>query len=318
MVELRGVFVVLVTPFTTGGEVDHPGMRRNIEWLIGQGVHGLIPLGSTGEFASLGDAEKEAIMDTVAEAVRGRVPVVTGVAAETTEQAAANARAAEKAGASGVLLLPPWYYTPSQDELVVHFRTVAESVGIPLMIYNNPSSSKVDIAPETVARMAATPNIRYVKESTGDIRRITAIRDLTGDRVTVFCGWEDMAYESFLAGAGGWVCVIGNVAPRAAVDLFDLVVERRDLAAGWRLYRKMLPLLRFLEYAGKTHKALKHALDAMGLAGGGSSSPKLPLDDGDRKTIDALIGDLVGAVTGEPARPAHGDNGRSRAAGRTG
>ena len=264
MVELRGVFVVLVTPFTAEGEVDHQGMRRNIEWLIGQGVHGLIPLGSTGEFASLTDAQKSAIMETVAEAVQGRVPVVTGATAETTEKAVANARAAQKAGASGILLLPPWYYTPSQDELVVHFRTVADAIGIPLMIYNNPSSSKVDIAPETVSRMAETPNIRYIKESTGDIRRITAIRDLTEERVTVFCGWEDMAYESFLAGAKGWVCVIGNVAPRAAVDLFDLVVERRDIDAGWHLYRMMLPLLRYLEYAGKTQKALKHALDAHG------------------------------------------------------
>jgi 4-hydroxy-tetrahydrodipicolinate synthase len=318
MVKLRGVYVVLVTPFTTGGGVDHPGMRRNIEWLIGQGVHGLIPLGSTGEFASLADAQKEAIMDTVADAVKGRVPVVTGVAAETTEKAAANARAAEKAGASGVLLLPPWYYTPSQDELVVHFRTVAESVGIPLMIYNNPSSSKVDIAPQTICRMAETPNIRYLKESTGDIRRIAAIRDLTEERVTVFCGWEDMAYESFLAGAKGWVCVIGNVAPRAAVDLFDLVVERRDIDAGWRLYRKMLPLLRYLEYAGKTHKALKHALDGMGLAGGASSSPKLALNEEDKRTIDGLIGALTGVAAREPTRPAHGGNERTQIAGTAG
>jgi 4-hydroxy-tetrahydrodipicolinate synthase len=316
MVELRGVFVVLVTPFTAEGEVDHQGMRRNIEWLIGQGVHGLIPLGSTGEFASLTDAQKSAIVATVAEAVQGRVPVVTGATAETTEKAVANARAAEKAGASGILLLPPWYYTPSQDELVVHFRTVADAIGIPLMIYNNPSSSKVDIVPETVARMAATPNIRYIKESTGDIRRIAAIRDLTEERVTVFCGWEDMAYESFLAGAKGWVCVIGNVAPRTAVDLFDLVVERGDTEAGWQLYRKMLPFLRYLEYAGKTHKALKHALDGMGLAGGFSSSPKLPLGEGDTRTIERLLRDLTGIAAGEPARPAHGSDGRPHAAGR--
>jgi 4-hydroxy-tetrahydrodipicolinate synthase len=290
---LRGVYVVLVTPFTSDGEVDRAGMRRNVEWLVGQGVQGVIPLGSTGEFASLSDSQKGTIMETVVEAVKGRVPVVAGAAAETTEKAIANARAVEKAGASGILLLPPWYYTPSQDELVVHFQRVAGAIGIPVMIYNNPSSSKVDIQPETVARMAASPSIRYIKESTGDIRRITAIRDLTEDRVTVFCGWEDMAYESFLAGARGWVCVIGNVAPKAAVRLFELVVEKRDTDAGWRLYRAMLPLLRYLEYAGKTQKALKHALDAMGLAGGSSSSPKLPLGDEDRKTVDRLLRELA-------------------------
>lgn len=290
---LRGVYVVLVTPFAADGEVDRAGMRRNVEWLVGQGVHGVIPLGSTGEFASLSDSQKSAIVETVIEAVKGRIPVVVGAAAETTEKAAANARAAEKAGAAGILLLPPWYYTPSQDELVVHFQKVAGAIGIPVMIYNNPSSSKVDIQPETVARMAAAPNIRYIKESTGDVRRITAIRDLTADQVTVFCGWEDMAYESFLAGAQGWVCVIGNVAPTAAVRLFDLLVEKGDGKAGRRLYRAMLPVLRYLEYAGKMQKALKHALDTMGLVGGHSSSPKLPLGDEDRKTIDRLLRELA-------------------------
>ena len=290
---LSGVYVVLVTPFTAAGEVDRAGMSRNVEWLVNQGVQGVIPLGSTGEFASLTDSQKGAIVETVVETVRGRVPVVVGTAAETTEKATANARAAEAAGAAGILLLPPWYYTPTQDELVVHFQKVAGSIGIPVMIYNNPFSSKVDIQPETVARMAAAPNIRFIKESTGDIRRITAIRDLTEDRVTVFCGWEDMAYESFLAGAQGWVCVIGNVAPKAAVRLFHLVVEQGDAQAGWRLYRSMLPLLRYLEYAGKTQKALKHAMDVMGLAGGHSSSPKLPLGEEDRKTVDALLRELA-------------------------
>jgi 4-hydroxy-tetrahydrodipicolinate synthase len=292
MESLRGVFTVMVTPFTAEGEVDYAGMRRNIEWLIGQGTRGLIPLGSTGEFASLSDAQKSRIIETVADAVRGRVPVVTGASAETTEKAIANAREAEKAGASGILVLSPWYYTPSQDELVAHFRKVADSIGIPVMLYNNPFSSKVDIQPETAARLCEVPNIRYIKESTGDIKRITAIRDLTDDRMTVFCGWEDMAYESFLAGAKGWVCVIGNVAPKAAARLFDLVVEKGDVRAGWALYRKMLPLLRHLEYAGKTQKVLKYALDRMGLAGGRSSSPKLPLEDGDKAKVDALLRDL--------------------------
>lgn len=292
MQSLRGVYTVMVTPFTSGGEVDRAGMRRNIEWLIGQGVHGLIPLGTTGEFASLSDSQRSEVIETVAEAVRGRVPVLIGAAAETTEKAVANARQAEKAGAAGVLVLPPWYYTPSQEELVAHFRKIADSIGIPVMLYNNPFTSKVDIQPETAARLCEVPNIRAIKESTGDIKRITAIRDLTDDRMTVFCGWEDMAWESFLAGAKGWVCVIGNVAPKAAAKLFELVVDRGDLAAGWALYRKMLPFLRHLEYAGKIQKILKYALDRMGLAGGQVASPKLPLDDADRAKVDALLDDL--------------------------
>jgi 4-hydroxy-tetrahydrodipicolinate synthase len=289
---LKGVYVVMVTPFTREGDVDYPGIGRNVEWWVSQGIHGLIPLGSTGEFASLSDSQKSRIIAKVSETVNGRIPVVIGATAETTEKAISNAREAEEAGAAGVLVLPPYYYTPSQEEIVVHYRRVAEALRIPLMIYNNPASSKVDIQPETVAKLSGIENIRYIKESSGDIKRITAIRTLTEDRMTVFCGWEDMAWESFLVGARGWVCVIGNVAPTAAIRLYDLVVEKKDPARGLDLYRKMLPLLRLLEYGGKTAKILKHGLDSMGLAGGFSSSPKLPLEEADRRIVGRLLAEL--------------------------
>jgi 4-hydroxy-tetrahydrodipicolinate synthase len=289
MAAFHGVYVVNVTPFTADGKVDYPGLDRNIRWLVAQGVHGLIPLGSTGEFASLDDGDKARVLETVVAAAGGKVPVVAGISAETTGKAVANARGAARAGASGLLLLPPWYYTPDQDEIVEHYRRVAEATPLPMMVYNNPFTSKVDIQAATVERLAAIQGIEAVKESTGDIRRLTEIRTRTDDRMTLFCGWEDMAYESFLAGCTGWVCVIGNIWPRAAVELFDLVVEKRDLAAGWKLYKRMLPMLRFLEYAGKTQKALKHVLDAKGLAGGACSSPKLPLDEATRAQVDRLV-----------------------------
>ncbi len=157
------------------------------------------------------------------------------------------------------------------------------------MIYNNPASSKVDVKAATVARLSKVPNVRCIKESTGDIKRITEIRMSTDDEFAVFCGWEDMAYESFALGARGWVCVIGNVFPRAAVQLHDLVAVKKDLEGGWRLYRRMLPLLRLLEYAGKTQKILKYVLDRKGMAGGASSSPKLPLGAEDKGLVDRLV-----------------------------
>jgi 4-hydroxy-tetrahydrodipicolinate synthase len=289
MPAFHGIYVVTVTPFTAERRVDYPGLERNIRWLVQQGVHGLIPLGSTGEFASLEDVDQARVLDTVLAAAEGKVPVVAGVSAETTEKAVANARNAVRAGASGLLVLPPWYYTPDQDEIVEHYRRIAEAVPAPIMIYNNPFTSKVDIQAATVARLARIGGIQAIKESTGEIRRLTEIRTRTRDGITLFCGWEDMAYESFLMGCTGWVCVIGNILPKAAVELFDLVVERKDYAAGWRLYQRMLPILRFLEYAGKTQKALKHVMDGMGLAGGYCSSPKLPLDDATRAEVDRLV-----------------------------
>ena len=289
MAIFHGIYVVNVTPFTADKRVDYPGLGRNIRWLVEKGVHGLIPLGSTGEFASLEDADRRQVLDTVLAAAAGKVPVMAGISAETTEKTIVHARYAEEAGASSLLLLSPWYYSPDQDEIFEHYRRVAESTSLPVMIYNNPFTSKVDIQAATVARLAALENIKGIKESTGDIRRITEIRTLTDDGITVFCGWEDMAFESFAAGCAGWVCVIGNILPEAAVELFELVVEKKDLEAGWRLYKRMLPILRFLEYAGKTQKALKHVMDGMGLAGGHCSSPKLPLDVENRERIDALV-----------------------------
>jgi len=289
---LRGVFVVTVTPFSPDGKVDLAGIEKNAEWLVTQGVHGLIPLGSTGEFASLGDDDKRSIVDRVMKTVAGRIPVVVGATAETTGKAIENARFAESAGASGVLVLPPYYYSPDQEELFEHYSRIAGAIGIPIMIYNNPASSKVDILADTVARLSRVPGIECIKESTGDIKRITELRIKTDDRMTIFCGWEDMAYESFVLGALGWVCVLGNILPKEAVELFDLIVVRKDLPAAWLLYKKLLPILRYLEYAGKTQKTLKYVMNGMGLSGGCSSSPKRDLEAADKNQIDALLADF--------------------------
>jgi 4-hydroxy-tetrahydrodipicolinate synthase len=289
---LEGVLVVLVTPFSQNGRTNLDGLRENVNWLVEEGVHGVVALGSTGEFASLDDDQASRVRDVAIEAADERIPVVIGAGAETTEQTISNVKCAAAAGAAGALVIPPWYYTPDADELVHHYTRIGEASTIPVMIYNNPFTSKVDIAPETLARLADVPHIDSVKESSGNIRRIAEIRTLTNDRLSVFCGWEDMAYESFVMGAVGWVCVIGNVIPKMAVQLFDLIHEERNLEDAWPLYVQMLPLLRYLEYEGKTQKALKYMLDRMGLHGGSSSSPKLPLSSEDRSKIDRIMADL--------------------------
>jgi len=293
MGKLTGVYVVLVTPFTKDGDVDYDGLYKNVEWLVEQGVHGVIPLGSTGEFASLDDEQKRRMTQTVIDAAQGKIPVVVGSSAETTEKAIYYVKQAKDLGATGALVLPPWYYTPDPEEIVYHYTRICETVDLPIIIYNNPFTSKVDIQPPTVARLAKLPTIDAIKESSGNMRRIAEIRALTNDGIGIFCGWEDMAYESFFMGATGWVCVIGNVAPRMAVDLFKLVTVNKNPEAAWELYKKMLPSLRYLEYAGKTHKALKYALDKMGLRGGYCSSPKLPLNDADKTKVDKLIQGLA-------------------------
>jgi len=292
MNKLEGVFTVMVTPFTDDGEVDYAGLRKNVSWQIEQGIHGLIPLGSTGEFASLEDDEKRQIAETVIDEADGRVPAVVGATAETTEKAIEYARHAQDIGAAGVLILPSYYCNPSQEEMYGHFSAIAEAIDIPIMLYNNPWSSGVDMQLETVVRLAKIPNIAYIKESTSDMRRFTNIRQTAGDNITLFCGWEDLAYEQFVMGAKGWVCVVGNIAPKLAVDLYNTLVVDRDLDRGWDLYCQLLPIMRYLEYSGKLQQTLKYALKKLGLAGGPVRSPKLPLSAEQQEEVDAMLSEL--------------------------
>ncbi|MGE5485063.1 MAG: 4-hydroxy-tetrahydrodipicolinate synthase [Ignavibacteriales bacterium] len=295
MADLKGVHVVSVTPFKQNGEVDYEGLRANVDWYIEQGVHGVLPLGSTGEFASLEDDEKKRVAETVVDQVNGRVPTIIGATAETTEKAIEYTKHAKEIGAAGVMILPSYYCKPSQEEMYVHFKRIAEAVDIPIVIYNNPWSSGVDMQAETVARLAEHPNLRYIKECTADIKRLREIRILTNDRMLIYCGWEDLAYESFFMGAQGWVSVIGNIAPRLAVELYTLVALKKDYVNGWELYKKMLPMLKHLEYSGKLQQTLKYSMDKMGLHGGVVRSPKLPLTADDRVKVDGML-ELMGLI----------------------
>jgi 4-hydroxy-tetrahydrodipicolinate synthase len=289
MGSFAGVFVVMVTPFDAQGRIDFDGIGRCVEWWVSSGVHGILPLGSTGEFASLTEQERRDVAEAVVQAVKGRIPVIIGASAETTSKAVEYARHAKSIGADGVMVLPSYFYVSRQEEIVAHFRAIAEEASLPIMVYNNPRSAKADILPETVAELAAIPEIRYIKESTNDIKRITELRTCTDDRITIFCGCEHMAYESFVMGAKGWVCVVGNIAPRMAVALYDSVVVAGDLVKGWELYKKMLPTLRYFERAGKGAQTLKYILGKKGLCEPHCRLPRAPLTATDKAAIDSLV-----------------------------
>jgi len=292
MDELRGVYVVLVTPLDSQRNVDADGLRGNVDWLIREGVDGIVALGSTGEFASLDAESRRVVVRTVVDSARGRVPVMVGTGAETTEATIENTREAQRLGATSVLVIPPWYYTPSPEELVDHYVSVAEASELPLMVYNNPFTSKVDIKPDALSLIAKHERVVAVKESSGNIRRITEIRSRTCDSIAVFCGWEDMAYESFVVGATGWICVAGNIVPRFCVELFRWAGDMGSKERARELYGKMLPFLRYLEYRGRTQQALKYALDHLGLAGGRCMTPKAPLTSQEVEEIRGILYEL--------------------------
>ena len=221
----RGSHTVLATPFTSGGRsIDTDALRRLVDWQIESGSHGLIPLGSTGEFLSVSDDERRQVVETVVEAANGRVPVLIGTADEWTDKAVRYSAEAQEIGADGLMIISPYYSSPTEDELFEHFRRISDAVSIPIMVYNNPNTANVDLRPEFVARLGTLENVRYIKESSGDISRVREIHRIS-DSVSVFAGYHP--FESLAADAKGYVSVIGTFLPAESAAVCDLMNEDR-------------------------------------------------------------------------------------------
>lgn len=288
--EWRGTYVVTITPFTKKNELDEEGIRQHVEWLITEGIHGIICVGSTGEFLCLSDAERRRVVEVTVDQARKRVPVLAGCTAEATPDAIRWAKHAEGAGADGAMIAPPFYCNPDPDELFTHYRAIAEAVRFPIMLYNYPPASGVDMVPPFVARLAEIENIRYIKESTTDVRRVRDILRLTDGRMKVFAGI--LAYESWWVGSTGWVSVVANVVPKKCARMFELVANERNLEAGLALYKELMPLM-VLNEEGKYVQIPKVALNMMGRPGGGlPRPPRLPLSGERLARLEGILKEL--------------------------
>ncbi|MCA0425268.1 MAG: dihydrodipicolinate synthase family protein [Proteobacteria bacterium] len=270
----RGTYTVMITPHDANQRVDLGAVARLTEWQIQQGIHGLIPLGSTGEFLSLSQDERDGVAETVIGTAKGRVPVLIGTGAEDTREALRLSREAERMGADGVMVIPPFYSTPTPDELYQHYKTIAHGIGIPVMVYNNPATSNVDLVPPLVARISEIDGCDYIKESTLEVTRVRDIIRLCGERMTVFGGI--LGFESFCEGAEGWVAVASNVAPGPMSRLFTLVADEERLVEARMLYNRWEPVISAVGghyYVAATKALLTH----MGFAAGAPLPPRLPL-----------------------------------------
>lgn len=287
MQKARGTFTVMITPFTDDGAgVDVPTLKRLVNWQIEEGIHGLIPLGSTGEFLSVSRQERQQIIEICVTEARGRVPIYVGTGAEATFDAVDLSKEAERLGADGVMIIPPFYSSPTEDELFEHYRRIGESISIPIMIYNNPATANIDMLPAIVKRLSQIDAITSIKESTLDVTRVRDIIDICGDRIDVFAGI--LGYESFWLGAVGWVAVCSNLLPRDSARLFELAVDENDRDAALALYRRILPILRWVGGA-RYVSATKAGLDLMGMPVGIPRAPRLPLPQAERLAMsDAL------------------------------
>jgi 4-hydroxy-tetrahydrodipicolinate synthase len=283
-----GIIPAVITPFDAADRVDVAALEANVAHLLERGVHGLIAAGTMGEAGSLTTEERRTVVETVVRTAAGAVPVLAGVSAGATRLAVANTQLAREAGVQGVMCLPPLNYAGTQDEHVAFFAAVAAE-GLPVMAYNNPEASGIDLTPPVIAALAdAVPGVVAIKECSGDARRIPAILDAT--RLQVLVGGDDWALEGFATGATGWVSGVANVAPEACVALLEQT-QAGELAAARETYRRLLPLAR-LDMDPKLVQYFKGAMDAVGLAGGPTRPPRGPLDAAEREILDAAVAAL--------------------------
>jgi 4-hydroxy-tetrahydrodipicolinate synthase len=282
-----GIIPAVTTPFDANGAVDTAGIAANVRFLLDAGCHGIVGAGTMGEAGSLDRDERRLVLNTIVEAVDGAVPVIAGISAGTAEAAVAYARDAVAAGAGAVMCLPPLGYRADLAELIAYYEAVAAGAGVPVMLYNNPEASGVDLhAEEIVAIADRVPGIVAVKECSGDVRRIPALL-AAAPQLEILVGGDDWALEGFAAGATGWVTGVAVVAPRECVALYEHVAAG-ELEPAREIYQRLLPVARF-DMTPKLVQYFKAAQDEVGLAGGPTRVPRLPLTETERADLKAAL-----------------------------
>lgn len=285
-----GVYPFLVTPFTEDDEVDAARLKSHIDDLVTNGkVHGVTALGSTGEFALMSESERQLVAEVTVDAAGKRVPAVIHTAAIATKVAVALSKHAQRVGADAIIVNPQSYWLPTEDELFGHYAAIARAVDIPVMVYNNPGTTKIDMSPKFIARLNKEfPHFVSVKESSGDIRRVQNILQLTEGRMSVSIGHQSLGLAAFAVGATGWTTGIANTIPNLCVEVFEQVVEKRDLDKGRKAFYRMLPLCDF--YAEKSLcRSAKAAADIMDNPLGPPRLPLKRLSEGDYMTLRKLL-----------------------------
>jgi 4-hydroxy-tetrahydrodipicolinate synthase len=286
-VNWHGVFPAATTQFHADQSLNLPATMRHVNHMIDAGIHGVIMLGSVGENMSLEREEKNEVLRAAVDSVRGRIPVLTGVAECTTAQACRFAQEAERAGVDGLMVLPAMIYKADARETMAHFRAVAKATALPIMVYNNPVAYWVDITPEMFVELADEPAFAAIKESSENPRRITDLINLTGDRYILFCGVDDLVLEAATLGATGWVSGLVNAFPHENRLLWDLLTSGR-MEEALQVYRWYTPLLH-LDTHIKLVQYIKLAMQETGLGSELTRAPRLPLEGEERERILGVI-----------------------------
>jgi 1-pyrroline-4-hydroxy-2-carboxylate deaminase len=295
-----GVFPAITTQLKRDESIDLDATTAHVETLIRSGVTGLVFLGSLGENQPLRPDEKRLVIEAMVKAVKGRVKVLSGVAESSTAEACRYARDVEKLGVDGIMLMPAMLYKGDPAETMTHFRTVAKSSGLPIMIYNNPISYGNDITPEMFARLADEKKFVALKESSGDVRRITDLHNVVGDRYALFTGVDNLALEASILGIDGWVAGSGIAFP-AENQYFWELTRRGEWEKAREIYRWFTPLLH-LDVHTKFVQYIKLAVQECGLGKEYVRAPRRMLSGEERKRILKIIHDGIAARPKIPKR----------------
>ncbi|MBP9899379.1 MAG: dihydrodipicolinate synthase family protein [Gemmatimonadales bacterium] len=289
----HGVFPAITTPFGPDGKVDHGFLSGHARRLIASGCRGIVALGSLGEGATLTFDEKVEVLRTLVASVGDRVPVVAGISSLSTDEAVSLARAAAGAGCNGLMVLPPYVYQGDWPEMRAHVSAIITATPLSCMLYNNPIAYGTDFIPEHVRQLCEHANLHAIKDSSGDVRRITALRALLGDRLALFVGLDDALLEGVAAGARGWVAGLVNALPDESVLLFEHAAAGR-VAEARKLYDWFLPLLR-MDTVPKFVQLIKLVQQEVGLGDERVRAPRRVVDGAEREVAMAVIGQALGS-----------------------
>ncbi|NML39745.1 dihydrodipicolinate synthase family protein [Chitinophaga sp. G-6-1-13] len=282
-----GIIAYPITPFDKQERVDIPLFKKLLERLIQSGSHGIAPLGSTGVMPYLTDEEKEAVTEAALQQVKGRVPVIVGVSNLTTERTVYHAQFAEKAGADAVMIIPMSYWKLAEDEVFRHYEKVASSISVPVMAYNNPATSGIDMSPALLKRLLKIPNVTMIKESTGDVQRMHYLRRELGEDVAFYNGSNPLALAAFGAGATGWCTAAPNLIPDLNHQLYE-AVQANDATQARTVFYQQFDLLRFIVAKGLP-KAIQAGLTIQGIEAGYLRSPLRELDAQEYAELEHIL-----------------------------
>ena len=285
--ELKGILPALVTPFDAAGEIDFKTLERFVNWQLEQGVHGFVPMGSTGEYYAMSDQERWDVLRCVKETVGKRGLLVAGTNAGSTRDVIRHTEMAKKLGYDTVLLPPPYYSLPAQEELLAHYQAVLDAVDVEIVLYNFPLRAGVEVGFEVMDALADNPRVIGIKESSGNLLRALEINRRYADRLQLSCGSDDQAFDFFMWGATSWICGPANCLVAPTVKFYNAFAAG-DLKKAQAIAKAIYPAMTNLE-SGKFVQKVKYGCELAGFAVGETRRPLLPLNAAEKQELTAVL-----------------------------